>query len=29
MGGEAVYSTSTVMMSNAVKDVCKFINVEK
>jgi hypothetical protein len=28
-GGEAVYSTSTVMMSNAVKDVCKFINVEK
>jgi hypothetical protein len=28
-GGEAVYSTSTVMMSNAVKDVCKFINVQK
>jgi hypothetical protein len=28
-GGAAVYSTSTVMMSNAVKDVCKFINVEK
>jgi hypothetical protein len=28
-GGEAVYSTSTMMMSNAVKDVCKFINVQK
>jgi len=28
-GGEAVYSTSTVMMSNAVKDVCKFINLQK
>jgi hypothetical protein len=28
-GGEAVYSTSTMRMSNAVKDVCKFINVQK
>jgi hypothetical protein len=28
-GGDAVYSTSTWMMSNAVKDVCKFINVQK
>jgi hypothetical protein len=28
-GGEAVYSTSTMMMSNAVKDVCKFINLQK
>jgi hypothetical protein len=24
-GGEAVYSTQTVMLSNAVKDVCKFV----
>jgi hypothetical protein len=28
-GGEAVYSTSTMRMSNAVKDVCKFINLQK
>jgi hypothetical protein len=28
-GGDAVYSTSTWMMSNAVKDVCKFINVQR
>jgi hypothetical protein len=25
-GGTAVYATSTVMLSNAVKDVCKFVN---
>ena len=25
-GGEAVYSTSTHMLSNAVKDVCHYIN---
>jgi len=25
-GGQAVYSTSTVLLSNAVKDVCKFVN---
>ena len=25
-GGTAVYGTSTVMLSNAVKDVCKFVN---
>lgn len=25
-GGVAVYGTSTVMLSNAVKDVCKFVN---
>ena len=24
-GGTAVYATSTVMLSNAVKDVCKFV----
>lgn len=28
-GGVAVYSTKTVMMSNAVKDVCKYINLQK
>lgn len=25
-GGTAVYATSTVMLSNAVKDVCHFVN---
>ena len=25
-GGTAVYATTTAMLSNAVKDVCKFIN---
>ena len=25
-GGTAVYSTETTLLSNAVKDVCKFIN---
>lgn len=25
-GGLAVYSTTTVMLSNSVKDVCKFVN---
>jgi hypothetical protein len=25
-GGEAVYSTSTVTLGNAVKDVCKYVN---
>lgn len=25
-GGEAAYSTSTVMLSNAVKDVCHYVN---
>jgi hypothetical protein len=24
-GGEAVYSTNTVMLSNSVKDVCKYV----
>ena len=28
-GGVAVYSTRTMVMSNAVKDVCKFINLPK
>lgn len=28
-GGEAVFSTSTVLMGNAVKDVCKFVNTQK
>jgi hypothetical protein len=28
-GGTAVYSTTTRMLSNAVKDVCKFVNVPK
>lgn len=28
-GGTAVYSTKTMMMSNAVKDVCKFVNLQK
>lgn len=25
-GGEAVFATHTVMLSNAVKDVCKYVN---
>ena len=25
-GGQAVYATSTVLLSSAVKDVCKFVN---
>jgi len=25
-GGDAVFSTSTSLLSNAVKDVCKFVN---
>jgi hypothetical protein len=25
-GGQAVFATSTVMLSNAVKDVCKYVN---
>ena len=25
-GGDIVYGTSTVMLSNAVKDVCKYVN---
>ena len=28
-GGTAVYSTKTMIMSNAVKDVCKFVNLPK
>jgi hypothetical protein len=28
-GGEAVYSTSTHMLSNAVKDVCHYVNSQK
>ena len=28
-GGDAVYGTSTVMLSNAVKDVCHFIDTQK
>ncbi|MGH9746432.1 MAG: hypothetical protein ACRD59_10050 [Candidatus Acidiferrales bacterium] len=28
-GGVAVYSTTTRMLSNAVKDVCKYVNVPK
>ncbi len=28
-GGEAVFSTSTVLLSNAVKDVCNFVNTTK
>lgn len=27
-GGQAVYSTTTVMLSNSVKDVCKFVNTQ-
>lgn len=27
-GGVAVYGTSTVLLSNAVKDVCKFVNAQ-
>ena len=25
-GGDTIYATKTVMLSNAVKDVCKFLN---
>jgi hypothetical protein len=25
-GGDAIYATKTVLLSNAVKDVCKFLN---
>lgn len=25
-GGDAVFATSTVMLSNAVKDVCRYVN---
>jgi hypothetical protein len=28
-GGDAVYSTSTHMLSNAVKDVCHYVNAQK
>lgn len=28
-GGQAVFATSTVMLSNAVKDVCKYVNAPK
>ena len=28
-GGEAVYATQTAMLSNAVKDVCKYMNAQK
>jgi len=28
-GGEAVYATSTHMLSNAVKDVCHYVNAQK
>jgi hypothetical protein len=28
-GGQAVYSTSTHMLSNAVKDVCHYVNAQK
>jgi len=28
-GGDAVYGTSTFLLSNAVKNVCKFINTQK
>lgn len=28
-GGVAVYATKTMVMSNAVKDVCKYINLQK
>jgi hypothetical protein len=27
-GGDAVFSTSTVMLSNAVKDVCHYVNTQ-
>jgi hypothetical protein len=27
-GGTAVYATSTVRLSNSVKDVCKFVNAQ-
>jgi hypothetical protein len=26
-GGDAAFSTSTVLLSNAVKDVCHFVNM--
>jgi hypothetical protein len=25
-GGDAIYATKTVLLSNAVKDVCKFLD---
>lgn len=28
-GGTAVFATSTVLLSNAVKDVCKYVNTAK
>jgi hypothetical protein len=28
-GGEAVFSTQTVMLSNAVKDVCRFVKNDR
>jgi hypothetical protein len=28
-GGDAVFSTSTVMLSNAVKDVCHYVSSQK
>lgn len=28
-GGDAVFSTSTILLSNAVKDVCKYVNSPK
>jgi hypothetical protein len=28
-GGDLVFGTTTIMLSNAVKDVCKFINTQK
>ena len=28
-GGDAVYATSTHMLSNAVKDVCHYVNAQK
>ncbi|MGB8674893.1 MAG: hypothetical protein WCD27_11125 [Candidatus Acidiferrales bacterium] len=27
-GGQAVFGTSTVMLSNAVKDVCRYVSVQ-
>ena len=28
-GGDAVFGTSTLLLSNAVKDVCHFVNAQK
>lgn len=28
-GGDLVFSTSTMMLSNAVKDVCRYVNSQK